>query len=189
MVSLDPIYAEMAAKLGQKNSEYLPRILAKLASPEQARVVRELPSTPEEIAKKLNLANSTVESHIQELIEKGLVFPTKRGPQMARTIEQIHDAALGNPKYDAQLGDEYFDLFAEFMDHEVLDDMIKIYVTPDGPRFRSSPVEIHQNIPGVLPWEDIRQIIRSQETLALLNCPCKREHRGRSCGVPVQVCA
>jgi NAD-dependent dihydropyrimidine dehydrogenase PreA subunit len=189
MESLDPIYSEMAAKLGQKNSKYLPRILAKLASPEQARVVRELPSTPEEISKKLNLARATVESHIQELIEKGLVFPTKRGPQMARTIEQIHDAALGNPKYDAQLGAEYFDLFAEFMDHEVLDDMIKIYVTPDGPRFRIIPRwKSIENVPGVLPWEDIREIIRSQETLALLNCPCKREHRGRSCGVPVQVC-
>ena len=189
MHNLDPIYLELATKLGQKDSKYLPRILARLANLEQAQIVRELPTPSAEIAKKLGLDKTVVDRHIQELIEKGLVFPTKRGPQMARTVEQIHDAALGNPKYDAQLGDEYFDLFAEFMDHEILEQMIKIYVTAEGPRFRIIPRwKSIQNVPGVLPSENIREIIQKQETLALLNCPCKREHRKRTCGVPLQVC-
>lgn len=189
MNSLDPIYLELSARLGQKKSKYLPRILAKLASLEQAKIIRELPAPAEDIAKKLNLDKSAVDRHLQELMERGLVFPTRKGPQMARTIEQIHDAALGNPKYDRQLGDEYFDLFAEFMDHEVLEEMIKTYVTPDGPRFRIIPRwKSIQNVPGVLPGENILEIIHKQETLALLNCPCKREHRKRNCGVPLQVC-
>ena len=189
MENLNPIYQELAARLGQAHSKFMPRILAKLANLEQAKILRELPAPAEEIAKKLNLEKSAVDRHIQELMEKGVVFPTKKGPQMARTMEQLHDAALGNPKYDEQLGAEYFDLFAEFMDHEVVEDMIKTYVTPEGPRFRIIPRwKSIENIPGVLPSEDMREIIRKQELLALLQCPCKREHRKRTCGVPLQVC-
>ncbi len=186
---LDPIYKELAAKLGQENSNTVPQILARLANLEQAKIVRELPAPSEEIAKRLNLDKTVVDGHIQELVEKGLVFPTKKGPQMARNIEQLHDAALGNPKYDEQLGGEYFDLFAEFMDKEILDDMVKTYVSGDVPKWRIIPRwKSIENVPGVLPGEDIREILRSQETLALLHCPCKREHRERKCGVPVQVC-
>ena len=189
MENLDPIYTELAARLGQAKSKIMPRILAKLANLEQAKILRELPAPSEEIVRKLNLPKSAVDGHLQELMEKGVVFPTKKGPQMARTMEQLHDAALGNPKYDEHLGGEYFDLFAEFMDHEVLDEMIKIYVTPEGPRFRIIPRwKSIQDVPGVLPGEDMRAIIRKQDLLALLQCPCKREHRKRSCGVPLQVC-
>jgi len=189
MENPDPIYKELAARLGQAHSKYMPRILAKLADLEQAKILLELPAPAEEIAKKLNLEKSAVDRHIQELLEKGVVFPTKKGAQMARTMEQLHDAALGNPKYDEQLGEEYFDLFAEFMDHEVVDDMLKTYVTPEGPRFRIIPRwKSVQNVPGVLPAEDMRAIVHKQEFLALLQCPCKREHRKRTCGVPLQVC-
>ena len=186
---LDPVYKELAAKLGQGNSNTVPQILDRLANLEQARIVRELPAPSEEIAKRLHLDKAVVDGHLQELVEKGLVFPTKKGPQMARNVEQLHDAALGNPKYDEQLGGEYFDLFAEFMDREILDDMVKTYVSGDVPKWRIIPRwKSIQNIPGTLPNEDIREILKSQETLALLHCPCKREHRSRKCGVPVEVC-
>ena len=64
MEDLDPIYKELAAKLGQGNSKFLPRILAKLANLEQAKILRELPAPPEEIASKLNLQKSTVDRHL-----------------------------------------------------------------------------------------------------------------------------
>jgi ferredoxin/biotin operon repressor len=189
MRKLDPIYKELARKIREKESEYLPQILAKLANLEQAKIVRELPAPSEEIAKKLNLDKSLVDKHIQELIEKGLVFPTKKGPQMARTVEQLHDAALGNPKFDQQLGPEYFDLFARFMDHEVVDEMLGMYTSGGVPRFRIIPRwKSIEGIPGVLPNENVREILKSQETLALLHCPCKREHRTRACSVPIEVC-
>jgi ferredoxin/biotin operon repressor len=186
---MDPIYKKLAAKMGQNDSEYLPQILAKLANLEQAKIVSELPAPSEVIAKKLNMEKNMVDRHIQELIEKGLVFPTKKGPQMARTMAQLHDAALGNPKFDEQLGPEYFDLFAKFMDLEVVDQMLAMYTSGGVPRFRLIPRwKSIEGIPGVLPNENIREIIKKQEVLALLHCPCKREHRTRECSVPVEVC-
>jgi len=51
----DPIYKQLAARLGLENSKYMPRILARLANLGQARIVAELPSPPERhsAAKKL----------------------------------------------------------------------------------------------------------------------------------------
>lgn len=189
MNKVDPIYQELAGKLGEPNSKYLPQILAKLANLEQAKIVRELPAPSEEIAKRLGLDKALVDRHIRELFEKGLVFFTKKGPQMARTVLQLHDSALGNPKFDAQLGDDYFDLFAEFMDHEVVDKMLTIFVGGGIPTFRIIPRwKSIKDIPGVLPSEDIREIIKSHETLALLQCLCRREHRNRKCSGPIEVC-
>jgi ferredoxin/biotin operon repressor len=189
MEQIDQIYYELAAKLGRGKSKLLPRILSRLAYLEQAKIVRELPAPSEQIAQKLNIEKETVEKQIQELIEKGFVFPTKKGPQMARTVEQLHDAALGNPKFDDQLGDEYFDLFAEFMDEELLEEGLNASMAGGVPQWRIIPRwQSIKDIQGILPSEDIRAILKSQDTLALLQCPCKREHRKRQCSVPLEVC-
>ena len=90
-VSLDPIYLELAEMMGSEESKYIPRILAKLATPEQARVIRELPAAPEEISAKLKLDKALVEKHLREMMEKGLVVITKRGARMVRNTLQLHD--------------------------------------------------------------------------------------------------
>ena len=123
MSEIDPIYEELAAKIGTGRSDTVPRILARMANLEQARLVAALPDADREaaagrslevsneFARKLGLDKATVDKHIRELYEKGLLFPTRAGPQMARTFMQLHDSALGNPKYDEELGDEFFDLW------------------------------------------------------------------------------
>ncbi|MFA5065608.1 MAG: 4Fe-4S binding protein [Dehalococcoidia bacterium] len=192
METIDPIYRELAAKLGLPNSQLLPRILAKLADLEQAKIIRELPSTPQEIAGKLNIDVQTVERHIRELFEKGVIFYTKKGPQLARSLMQLHDAALCNPKYDEMLGNEFFDLFAALMNEEIGPVAITEVLAGAGsgqpmmriiPRWKSI-----KDLDGVLPCEDVREIIKSQSVLALVPCCCKREYRQRQCGTPTNSC-
>ncbi len=193
-----PIYRELAARIGAGESEYVARILAKLANPEQAKIVAALPDpnqtasaartleVTEEFAKSLNLDKKTVDKHIRELFEKGLVFPTKKGPSMARTFIQLHDAALGNPKFDKDLGQSYFDLWGVLegpMRKPVPEDM-----RPQGefrviPRWKSI-----KDVPGVLPYEDVKVILSKQELIVLLHCGCKRSHTDRWCGIPVESC-
>ena len=189
MSEIDPIYRELAGKLDMEGSELLQRILAKLANLEQARIVRELPTPLEEIADKLNLDKETVARHIQELIEKGLVVPTRKGPQMARTLIQLHDASLSDTKYDEALGDEFFDLWKELMGKEFFDESVEVIAGGEQPMWRIIPRwKAIKDVPGVLPFEDAREILKSQEVLALVHCPCKREHRQRECGIPDEVC-
>jgi len=122
--TIDPIYNELAARIGGEEFKYLPQILEKLASLEQARIVQALPDpdrdpsagrslkVSEEFARKLGLDKNDVDRHIQELFEKGLLFPTSRGPQLARNVGQLHDTTLFNPKFDQSLGSDFFNLWA-----------------------------------------------------------------------------
>jgi len=74
MNQIDPIYKELATKLGCGDSKYMPRILAKLANLEQAQIIRELPAPSEEIANKLSLDKAVVDGHIQEFV---IIYLTK----------------------------------------------------------------------------------------------------------------
>jgi len=196
---VEPIYLELANRLFPGDKELMPRIIARLANPEQARIVAALPDhdlqpssgrsleISESFAKKLGMKKSTVEKHILELFEKGLLFPTKKGPAMARTFLQLHDAALGNPNYDKALGRIFFDLWGLI----------------EGPMIKPSPKDLHpgrsefrivprwhsiKDVPGLQPFDDAHAILKAQDLIVLLHCGCKRSHTDRWCGVPEESC-
>lgn len=200
MSEIDAIYKELAAKIAGGRADNMAKILARMANLEQARLVAALPDTDrsptagrslevsDKFAQKLGLDKKTVDKHIRELYEKGLLFPTRTGPQMARTYMQLHDAALGNPKYDEALGTEFFDLWGG------PEGKITKKPSPESLRPRFSAFRIVprwkaiKDLPGVLPHEDIRQILKSQQQIALLHCGCKRSFGKRDCGVPEESC-
>lgn len=196
---VEQVYYELAGRLAPGDKEIMPRIIARLANPEQARIVAALPDPEmqavggrsleisDSFAAKLNMDKSLIEKHIRELFEKGLLFPTKKGPAMARNFIQLHDAALGNPRYDDQLGQIYYDLWAFY----------------EGPMTKPAPKDFHgdhaefrvlprwasiKDVPGVQPFEDARAILKSQSLIVLVQCGCKRSHTERGCGVPEEVC-
>jgi Pyruvate/2-oxoacid:ferredoxin oxidoreductase delta subunit len=200
MSEIDAIYKELAAKITGGRSETLPKILAKMANLEQARLIAALPDTDrspaagrslevsDKFAQKLGLDKKTVDKHIRELYEKGLLFPTRTGPQMARTYMQLHDAALGNPKYDEALGTEFFDLWGG-PDGKITRKPSPASLRPRFSAFRIVPRwKSIKDLTGVLPHEDIRQILKSQDQIALQPCGCKRSFRKRDCGIPVESC-
>ena len=187
--ALDPIYLELAELMEAKGSKYIPRILAKLATPEQARIVRELPASPEEIAEKLNLDKDLVSKHLDELREKGLIVITRHGARMVRNTLQLHDSATTNRKFDEALGDEYFDLWAAYQLEEHQSGLVETLAGGEFPYSRIVPRwKSIEGIPGVLPCEDVREIFQAQEKIALVPCPCKRSYRKRECGLTDETC-
>ncbi len=188
MSQVDPIYKELADMMNMGHSETMQRILAKLATPEQARVVRELPLPSEEIARKLNMDKETVDRHIQELVEKGLVVLTRRGPRMARSEGQLHDMQ-NNTKFDNELGPEYFALWRQLLAEES-PERIRQRATREGPptgriipRWKSI-----KDVEGVLPFEDVREILKAHPPIAVVHCACKRINSDRECGIPDECC-
>jgi len=189
--NLDPIYLELAEKMNAKESKYIPLILAKLATPEQARLIRELPAPSEEIGRKLQMDKALVEKHLKEMMEKGLVVITKHGARMVRNTLQLHDSGTNNPKYEKLLGNEYLDLWAAYQLEEHFPALIDTLVGVDRgfaysrivPRWKSI-----EDVPGVLPCEDIREIMKSQEVIALVPCPCKKGFQQRQCGTRDETC-
>jgi len=202
MTELDPIYQELASRLQGGSSKYLPKILSILVNLDEAKILQALPdpdrdpdagrslSVSDKFAEKLGMEKTTVDSHLQELFEKGVIFPTSKGPQSARSMGQLRDACTGNPKYDDLVGNEFFDLWSAW-DEETWPNVVKRVAEQGGStQWRIVPRwEAIKDIPGILPFEDAREIFRvHQDLLALVNCCCKRVERDRPCGTPEDVC-
>lgn len=189
MSQIDPIYKELAAMMNMEHSETMQRILAKLATPEQARVVVELPTPSEEIANKLNLSKETVDKHIKELVEKGLVVLTRRGPRMARSEGQLHDMQT-NTKFDKELGPEYFALWRQLLVEERPERLKRRAEQKGPPMGRIIPrLSSVKDIPGIMPFEDVREILKAHQPVAVIHCACKRVNAAtRKCDIPDECC-
>lgn len=215
---VEPEYQEIAARMNFDGSKYLPRVLKKAFTLEQARVALELYTPNEEIAatlgtsketvesdpkkyqieaiaKKLNLDKETVEKDITYMFELGFGFPTRRGWRFARNILQAKDS-ISSMKFDEQLGDEFYDLWEALMRLEVyptyyIEGILKR--TMVGPTFRIMPARKaleKSNIPydEIIPEDNIEELLKSYSLLAVEPCPCKRWIRDRVCKSPLEVC-
>ena len=186
----DNLYIKLANKLNQPNSKILPKILSKLISSSDANLLLMLPAEPAELAKRTGLDENAVKQKLQEFLERGLVFPTSKGPQLARDYTQLHDATLSS--IDTWIDNELLDLWKEF--HEVE----WIPSTAAGPgesfvnRIKILPslksIEKSPNISSkeFLPQEDIRALIKQSNPIAVVPCSCRRSMR--RCDSPLNVC-
>ena len=65
------LYLELAARHGFPKSKLLALIFRKMVTPDQAKLLLQLPDTePEDIPGNLGLTKETVDSHLQEMFEK-----------------------------------------------------------------------------------------------------------------------
>lgn len=207
-------YQELAARLNFDGSKYLPRILKKAFTLEQARLALAFDISSEEIAsilgisqeevesdaqkyqiealaRKLNLDKETIEKHIQYMFELGFAFPTRRGWRWPRSMAQAKDSQT-NPKFDEQLGDEYFDLWEAFQKIEAYPtEYLQGLVSREGaePSFRIIPA--HKSLkdnPDIVPEDNLEEVLKLYATIAVEHCPCKRLVRDRACHSPTEVC-
>ena len=186
MSSIDPIYQELAAKMGKPDLKNLPLLLAKLADPEEARILNVLTASAEVIAEKLNLAKDTLDKHLKVLFEKGLVFQGKTGWHLTRTWGALHDSAGSADvvKYKDVFDKAFFKLL-QATSEEDREQRVNDVVTGKAPLRRNMRViprwKSIKNIPGLLPYEDIRQIFKASDPIVLLPCACKRAEPEREC--------
>ena len=108
MAEIEPIYQELADKVTKEKNRSLPFVLKKIANPEQAAIMNELPNTIEVIADKLGIDEDNVRKDMQYLYERGLVGPGKKGWYLVNNLVLLKDrTASANPKYD---DNDLFDL-------------------------------------------------------------------------------
>ena len=77
----EEIYSELVKKINYPDpkSERLLRIFRKLANPDEARVLLDLPAEPPDIARKLGVKEENVRKMIRELTKKGMIITTGKG--------------------------------------------------------------------------------------------------------------
>jgi NAD-dependent dihydropyrimidine dehydrogenase PreA subunit/DNA-binding transcriptional ArsR family regulator len=193
---VDPIYRAIAGRINLGDSKYIPKILAKMANLEQAKIINEMPvSSTDELVERLGMSKELVEKHVHELIEKGLVLPRKKGGlRTFYSATELKDTAPSNPKFDDEYGDEFFELWYEWYDSNEAREWWKNKPVPPNqtmPFMRIIPKwKSIEGVPGKLPCDDVEELIReNQDKMALNICSCRRVAKNHAPKeIPDQVC-
>jgi Na+-translocating ferredoxin:NAD+ oxidoreductase subunit B len=189
---VDPVYKTLAAKLREPESKHMPHILARVANPQQAQIMNMLGSPLGDIAAALGIDPEMVEKDLLILFERGLLHRGRSGWHLNRSWRAARDSVAGsNSKYDDDL---FFDLVAhkELEDRTALVDQVEkgeVMKVSQGMRVIPRWASI-KDIEGVLPCEDVREILKASKPIAILGCPCKKIERFRDCRdeVPLETC-
>ena len=185
----EDVYAELNARLKYPSSEHLRRILQKLVTLEEAELLLQLPAQAAEFAEKSGLDQEAAQRKLQEFMERGLVIRTSKGLFcFAHDMTQLHDSNLSSA--EKWVDTELLDLWRDFRDAEWMETL--------GGGLGDSYVQFLRVIPAwkamdrspdrgeLLIEEDIKQLIRGADPVAVVPCPCRRSIR--RCELPVNVC-
>jgi electron transport complex protein RnfB len=180
------VHAKLVERLNPPNpdSEYLKQILRRLVTREEGAILLQLPAEPANLAQEAGLPEEEVRRIIQECTEKGLVIPTSKGPRLVREIVQFHDANLSSSEkwVDAELLDlwkafyeaEFFP-FMEAMSRLPSDSQVKgVRVVPAWKAIERSG---RLSMAEIRPEENLRDLVRSADVIAVVPCTCRRSLR------------
>ncbi len=179
-------YEVLMQKLGFPESQHLRKILEYLMDDEEARIAAALPGTAEEVAEKLGLSKERVKEILEKLFFKGAIFPRdfqrREYYRFARDIIQLHDATLASQHMNDP---DYAKLWKEFGEKEASAKIGQILSAAGIKVWRVVPAyNAIKDLPDVLPYENIKEMIKAQEKLAIVPCSCRNLTRlaGDRCG-------
>jgi len=159
-------------------------------TPEEAKLLLALPAEAAELAVRFGLDEETTKGKLKEFMERGLVIPSKGELKFARDVARLHDATLSSAK--KWVDTELLDLWKEFYEKEwfaAMDEGPKgltqpiIRVIPAWKAIERSP---QISTDDVLPEENIRELIRRANSIAIVPCTCRRSMR--RCDAPLENC-
>ena len=184
------VYTELVERLNYTGSESLLRVLQKLFTADEGRLLLQLPAEPSDLAHKSGTDEETVQRKLEEFVERGLVFPTSKGFYFARDVTQLHDSTLSSD--EKWIDTEILDLWKELQETEWIQRMASglgdsyvqfIRVLPAWKAIERSP-EISAG--ELLPEDNIRELIKGADPIAVVPCGCRRSMR--ECDAPLDVC-
>ena len=178
-------YSVLAERHGFKDSARYRKVLEFLLTPRQAQMVALLPKSPEELARDLNMEVKAVKEELDKLYDKGIVFPrdfnTREGYRFARSLTQLHDGTesimspLNRRLYSEAKEKEMFQLWEDFVRKDWEPQRMPQLAKMEKPTSRIIPAyKAIKDIPGILPSENIREILKYQQTIAVVSCSCRR---------------
>jgi len=178
-MSNSDVYENLMERLGFPGSKRLRPIMEELMTPDQARMVAELPGSPEEVAQKSGFELGRVKDTLDELFFKGVIFP--RGDfrrreffRFARSIGQFHDASMATEELDVEKDRRFFELWYDFSVNEMYPYFAEQMRLQSKPRDRIVPAyKAIKDLDGVLPYENFPEMLKAQELIAVVPCSCR----------------
>jgi NAD-dependent dihydropyrimidine dehydrogenase PreA subunit len=169
------------------------KFLQKLFSVEEAELYLHLADkleTPQTIAERANQDPETVAATLKRMAERGLVFPKRDGQKNYYAAAPFAHGILEHQanRMDLELAQIYESyMWAEKIPEEAPTDPGAQVGYP----LRAIPVNAPVNIGRpIAPYEDVSELIRSQDRIAVANCFCA-VHQGvleTGCDQPLEVC-
>ncbi len=163
-------------------------ILKRLFTEEEAQLVCDLTPFPEEtaqIAARLAVPEEILRDRLESMARKGLIFRIRRE---GKTFFNAAPFMIGLYEYSVRKIDrEMAELFRQYYETAYLDEM----GASDVPGFKVIPVE-ERIKPGtvLLPFQKIKESIRTARKIAVAECVCRKEARllGEGCDHPLETC-
>lgn len=176
-------YRVLAEAHGLGDSERYRRILEFLMTPKQAEIATYLPASFEDLAQKSGLSVEEMKKEIDDLFRKGVVIPrdfhTLEGARFCRTIEQLHDATQSDQKTEEIYGErapQLWELWEDFARNEWHPKRAQTIKGRELPNWRVVPAyKAIENIPGITPYDDVREILKANSPVATVPCSCRRQ--------------
>ncbi|MBN1191832.1 MAG: 4Fe-4S binding protein [Dehalococcoidales bacterium] len=196
MTEQTDVYARLGEMVGAPGSERFVRILEAMVTPDEARLMLEMPEMIDcgQIAEKLKMAPEELQAKLDDMAERGLIMKRKTGYAAPRSIVFFHHGAIGyikeelRPQINPLWSDFYYNEWADMLAEEY----IKRHDSGALPAHRVAPAHkallMSPNItPDQILWyEDIEQVLRRSIKTNLLMCGCRG--MWRKCDKPVFVC-
>jgi len=188
------IFYELSSHFGLPESKLFPKILKKLLTQKEAKILLCLPGTSEEVAKKTRIQVTKVTEILEDLFIRGIVIPTS-------TEGEVTVYALGGNVYDGYIYElgakkargerlsatekELLVLTENWSNAEIIENL------PETPEMRVLPV--NKAIPlgiEVLPYEKVSSILEKAELISVAACPCRtmRSETHAKCPYPLETC-
>jgi ferredoxin len=158
-------------------------------TPEEGKMLLKLPAQPAELAQEMGLDEGETERRLLEFMERGLVIRTSKGLFcLPHDMTQLHDANLASA--EKWIDTELLDLWLDYRDNEWAKKMagglgdsyvqfLKVF-----PAFKA--MDRSPDLGELLPEEDIRELIRGADPIAVVPCTCRRSIR--KCDLPLDAC-
>lgn len=185
--------SKLAERLGFPGSATLIPLLDRLLSEEEAGWAAALPATPTQLAKQSGVADAqAVGRGLHDLFMRGIVLVSDYSEGEPIYVfdhkpGRFMDAILFDPRYRREMDQDFFDLWKEFYNKE----MVHTHVErpPQELPFRVVSISLLEKIhsqASILPSDQVELILGRANLIAVQNCPCRT--RERNCDSPLETC-
>lgn len=190
----EPVYSDLREFLDQMPTGFPStpsgveiKILRKLFTPDEARLVMQLDKIPEDvstISRRIGMPVPELAPKLEEMAQKGLIF---RKRDNGAKLYQAFQFLIGIYEFQVNnLDKEFCELFEEYLPHLGLSfsafQTKQLRVVPVGAAI--------ENKQTVATYNRVKDLIEAQDLIAVTECICQKEQKllGHTCDKPSETC-
>lgn len=191
------IYDQLEEKYRLVGDAHFREVIETLMTTEEGKLVLELsiPMTPFELAKKLGTDEKTLETKLDNLARRGLLFRGKEQYLAWRDAHQLNARVMFGS--DENIPPKFLELrktdrrYSESPYAEI-NGLVKMYERTGRPLIRIIPARLailaspKINPDQVLWYEDMAQLLKRAEIIGVVDCDCRRIYH--KCDKPLLTC-